>query len=106
MQDRIAIWPQSLACTLPSIWYGQKMVLVVRSWLTHSVLSTAPALVHDATPFSSSSPTVFSHSRRPFSEVVRSRTFVFDSPACVTALRTLLLNVGTTVLLAQSASRF
>src|SRR5215207_1897406 len=81
-------------------------VEVVRTCATHSVLSTAPGLVHVATPLSSSRPTVLSHSRRPSSDLCRSRTLTFASPLVAAASRVVLFNALTTVSLAQSASRF
>jgi hypothetical protein len=69
-------------------------------------LSAAPGTVQLATPFSSSSPTVFSHRRRPTSAALSSSVTRFVKPVCAAPLRTELLMVGTAKLFAQSASRF
>src|SRR5262245_58595072 len=82
------------------------MVVTVRIWLTHSVVSTAPALCQVATPFSSRRPTVFSQSLRPLRAPWASNRTVLVKPDWVRALRTELLIVTTAVSLAQSASRF
>ena len=78
----------------------------VRICETHSVRSTAPGLVQFATPTSSSTPTPVSHSRRPSSAFCRSSTTRFGRPVCAAPLRTLPFIAGTTVVCAQSASRF
>src|SRR6476469_10933927 len=80
------------------------MVLTVRIWCTHSVLSTAPGDCQVEMPFSSSTPTVFSHSRRPYRAPTASSTCTFAIP--LTAFLTVLLSVSTTVLRAQLRSAF
>jgi hypothetical protein len=49
---------------------------------------------------------VFSHSRRPTSALAMSTILTLLSPLEAAALRSVALNVETTVSLAQSASRF
>jgi hypothetical protein len=105
-QLRIAFSPHQFGCRDSWMKYGPNTVDSVRICAIHSLLSTAPALCQVASPFSSSRPTVFSQSRRPFIVAWSSMIFTFVRPVCAAPFFTALLIVGSAVLLAQFASLF
>ena len=57
--------PSSSGAATPAAGRAPTAVVTVRIWLTHSVRSTAPGWVHGSAPPPRSSPTPFSHRRRP-----------------------------------------
>src|SRR3954462_4818665 len=105
-QLRRASWPQYEGCRSSCSWYGPKIVVAVRICDTHSVRSAAPAERQLDSPTSSSNPSVFSHKRWPTSALRVSSTRPLEIPACTSPFVIVLSSVWTTVLFAQSASRF